>query len=693
MAKKNTIADAYVNLIPSADGFSQKVSKAIDEGTSEGAKSASGGFSNLMTGFAMGIGQAAFGVVEDLGKKAFEVAKSSISAFAEYEQLEGGVQTLFGKQMKMADYIQNASVSAAQAVKDYRFIGTGEAQLMQDAAEAYKTAGLSANEYMELSIQSAASMISSLHGNTEKAANLVNMSIVDMADNVNKMGTSMESVQNAYRGFAKGNFTMLDNLALGYGGTKEEMERLLEDATKLSGVKYDMDSYADIVQAIHRIQEEMGVAGTTADEASTTIQGSLGMMKASWENLIAGIANEDADLGNLFDQLLQTVFGKEPEKEGEKRTNGFLDNILPRIEQVVSGFGEFIQLASAKLPDVFEKYLPGIVNTFTNIIQDIITNLTENSDTIIESIGSMFKTILENAFKLLKSLLSALPVILEVALQLIVTLANGLADFIPELVPTLIDVVVAICDVILDNLGLVVDAALAIIMALVDTWENMDEIVAAVIKIMAKIVSTFIQLLPDIASAAVQIAMTLISTLASEIMNMLTLDFFTESITAIIDAFIDVDWEGIGTRCIDGIVEGFKKSLNKVVDSAKKVGESIKTAFEKVMEIKSPSKVFKEYGEMLDKGLAIGIDSGDSIDATEQLARSINGEFTSTIGDFNASSNTDDAQILNLLSEQNSLLWQILNKNYGRSDNELFKSVQKSAKEYTRQTGSYAFGR
>lgn len=233
---------------------------------------------------------AASGAVALLGKQAVE-------SYADFEQLAGGVETLFG--------------DAAQTV-------------MSNAAQAFRTAGMSANEYMETATASAAAMVSSLAGDTQLAAKLTDMAVTDMSDNINKMGSSAESVQNAYAGFAKGNFTMLDNLKLGYGGTKQEMERLLETAEKLTGVKYSIDSYADIVRAIHAVQVEMGVAGTTAKEASETISGSVGMVKAAWSNLLVGIADDTQDFDKLTDDLVNSV-------------DAAAKNILPRAEVAVGG--------------------------------------------------------------------------------------------------------------------------------------------------------------------------------------------------------------------------------------------------------------------------------------------------------------------------------------------------------------------
>lgn len=276
-----------------------------------------------------------------------EIGKQAVEAYANYEQLAGGVETLFG--------------DSAQRV-------------LNDANQAFKTAGMSMNEYMETSIQSAASLISSLGGDQAKAAEMMNMSITDMADNVNKMGTTMEGVQNAYRGFSRGNFTMLDNLALGFSGTKEGMQELLDKAREISGFKYDISSYADIVEAIHVVQTEMGITGTTAREAATTIQGSLSMTKSAWQNLLVGIADENADFDALVVNLIDsaTMAGK---------------NLIPRIEQVIGGIGNGVEkllpIILDNVPKAISRAAPGILNALKNlgvIVFNSVQNLLTNTD-------------------------------------------------------------------------------------------------------------------------------------------------------------------------------------------------------------------------------------------------------------------------------------------------------------------------
>lgn len=661
MGKKgNTVGDAYVNLIPSAEGFSDGIKKAIDEGTSAGSKSAVSGLSSLGMGFVQGIGQAAFGAVTELGSKVVDVAQSSISSYAEYEQLIGGVETLFG---------------------------TASSRVMRNASDAYISAGLSMNEYME-TVNSMAASLNQATKNEYESVRLADIAVVDMADNANKMGTSMESIQNAYSGFTKQNFTMLDNLKLGYGGTQKEMARLLEDATKISGVKYNIESYADIVKAIHVVQEEMGIAGTTQKEAATTIQGSLSMVKSSWENLISGIANEDADLSSLFEKLLNSVFG-------EDGKGGFVGNILPRIEQALEGLTEFIKIGLQRLPEILNTILPDLAKGFVDVIVGIFDNINENSEEISENLGKIFENLINSALTLVEKLLTTLPTIVNIAMVLITTLANGIAEFIPELIPTIIDVLMAILNVILLNLDYILDAAGKIITALIEgLLGNLDKISLAVFEIMMRIIATFISLLPRIAEVAIEIIFALITGLGTSLMNMLSGEFWNNALNSLVHSFTDIDWDRIGQSVIDGIVQGFKKGWEKLKNTAINMVTSLKDLFTNGFEIHSPSKVFQYYGEMIDTGLAIGMRSGESASSSEDLAKNINNNFKGSLSapGYKSESNMDGQRMLELLSEQNDLLWQILNKNYGRSDNELFQTVQRSAKDYSRKTGKYAFG-
>ena len=290
------IAKAYVQIVPSMQGIQAQLSKSLAptvemSGKESGQKmgnALAGGLKSAASSIGKAFTAAAKAAAVGFGAAAAAVAavgKSALNAYADYEQLVGGVETLFG----------NASD-----------------KVLQNANRAFQTAGLSANEYMETVTSFSASLLHSVGKDTKEAAEYADRALVDMSDNANKMGSNMQDIQNAYQGFAKQNYTMLDNLKLGYGGTKEEMERLIADANKVKQANGEMadlsiDSFADITEAIHIVQTEMGITGTTAKEASTTIQGSVGMMKASWKNLLVGVADDTQDFGGLMDNFVDSV--------------------------------------------------------------------------------------------------------------------------------------------------------------------------------------------------------------------------------------------------------------------------------------------------------------------------------------------------------------------------------------------------
>ena len=297
----------------------------------------SGGKFEKLGGILKGIGVAMGAVAVAAGAAAVKLGKEVISAYADYEQLVGGVDTLFGE--------------ASQSVQGY-------------AENAFKTAGMSANEYMETVTGFSASLIQSLGGDTAKAAQVADMAITDMADNANKMGTDIASIQNAYQGFAKQNYTMLDNLKLGYGGTKSEMERLLADAEKISGIKYDLSSFSDLTEAIHVIQTEMGITGTTALEATETITGSMAGMQSAIGNLMAGLGNANADVGLLIGNVVEAF-------------QNVVKNIVPVIENIVRALPPALDGILQAIGDLLPTLLATVVDLFTQVLTTILTLLPE----------------------------------------------------------------------------------------------------------------------------------------------------------------------------------------------------------------------------------------------------------------------------------------------------------------------------
>lgn len=321
------LGKAYVQIIPSAEGISGSITKLIGGESTEAGKTAG---LNIASGLKTAI---AGGAVVAAGKAIFDDLKTVVSEYANYEQLVGGVETLFK--------------GSANVVKNY-------------ANNAFRTAGLSANEYMETVTSFSASLLQSLGGDTEEAAKKADQAIRDMSDNANKMGSDMQSIQNAYQSFARGQYQLLDNLKLGYGGTKEEMQRLLEDAEAISGIHYDISSYADVVDAIHVIQTEMGITGTTAKEASETISGSINAAKAAWKNLLAGMGNKNADIDRLVKDFVDSV-------------DTAMDNLMPVIDTALLAFGNILD----KLGPIISERMPAFIETMTPIFVDGATAIAE----------------------------------------------------------------------------------------------------------------------------------------------------------------------------------------------------------------------------------------------------------------------------------------------------------------------------
>lgn len=492
---------------------------------------------------------------------------ASVSAYADYEQLVGGVDTLFKESSKK--------------LQDY-------------ANEAYRTAGLSANEYMETVTSFSASLLQSLSGDTEKAADYANEALIDMSDNANKMGTSMESIQWAYQGFAKQNYTMLDNLKLGYGGTKEEMERLLADAEKLTGIKYDISSFADVTKAIHEIQTELGITGTTAEEASTTIQGSINSVKAAWKNLLVGITNPDADWDKLIDNLVNTV-----------TTAG--ENILPAVENALIGVSKLIDslfpIIAQKIPEIIAQILPNLVTTGANVITSLVTGIQQNLPVIAQSA-------IEIISQLLTTFLELLPQIIEMGIQLIASLAEGLAKQIPELIPQIVDCVVLIVETAIDNIDLLVDAGIQLILALADGLiEALPKLIEKVPEIIEKLFNTFVRNFPKIVEAGGKLIGKLIVGLIGALGTLLS---NVPKIISTIVQGLKSGWEALknaGLNLVEGIWEGISGSIQWLKNKIKTWVGNVTSFIKNLFGIHSPSKVFAdEIGKNLGLGLGVGFD-------------------------------------------------------------------------------------
>lgn len=534
----------------------------------------------------------------------------AVSAYADYEQLVGGVETLF---------------------KD------SQDQVMDYANNAYKTAGLSANEYMETVTSFSASLLQSLDGDTSAAADKANLAITDMSDNANKMGTDMTAIQNAYQGFAKSNYTMLDNLKLGYGGTQAEMERLLADAEKISGIKYDISSYADIVDAVHVVQTEMGITGTTAEEAASTIQGSFGMMKSAWQNLVTGMADPDQDLGVLVGNFTDSVV-----------IAG--NNLIPRIQEllprIVEATTSLIGTVSEQLPAILGTVLPSLVEGATNLVTGLMAAL----PSVLSVLADVAPTVINT---LVPALIELLPQITQTGIDVIVSLAQGIADALPQLIPAATDAIIEIVEVLTspENLGNLIDAALAIILALVDGLvDATPKLIAAVPDVIANLVTAIIANMPKILEAGVEITMALadglikaLPELIAAIPNLILgivqgiIDNLPEIIMAgpkiiaalatglieaipdivmvipqlirsIVDTFLSFDWGSIGKNIVEGIKNGFVNMWNSFKQTVENVFTGLVDGVKSFLGIASPSKVFAGIGGYMAEGLGQGFD-------------------------------------------------------------------------------------
>ena len=501
-----------------------------------------------------------------------KIGKDSFNAYADYEQLTGGIETLFGD---------------------------AYGSVMKNADNAYRTAGLSANNYMEQVTSFSASLLQATGKDTEKAAQIADMAMTDMADNANKMGTSMESIQNAYQGFAKQNYTMLDNLKLGYGGTKEEMQRLLADAEKLTGVKYDISNLADVYSAIHAVQDELGITGTTAKEASTTIQGSVGMMKGAWDNLLVGVADDNADFDALMNNFVDSVV-----------TVG--ENVIPRVEIIIGGVGVLLSSLIQNVIPMLIAEIPGILNTaLPSIItagNALLSSLTAVLPGVVDAVVAALPLIISG-------ILGFLPELLNAGILIIMSLINGLNGVVPEILDTMVSVILLLVSSITepDMLTSLVMSAVTMILTLANGLiDAVPQLLPAIPVIITNIVMALINLLPELIPVAIQL-MTFwgkeLITAIPILVNMLPIIF-----DAIINAFEGVDWSSIGKNIIDGLINGLKSMVSGLGNAVVNIAKGVADSFKSTLGIHSPSTLFMEYGVYTGEGYAIGIDkSADEI--------------------------------------------------------------------------------
>lgn len=590
----SNIAKAYVQVIPSAKGIKGKLTDIFgSEGNSAGTS-----FGNSLIGKVKGL-IAAAGIGKALG--------DSLLAGANLQQSLGGIETLF---------------------KDSADI------VIKNAEQAYKTAGMSANSYMEMVTGFSASLLQGLSGDTEKAAAVADMALTDMADNANKMGTSMELIQNAYQGFAKQNYTMLDNLKLGYGGTKTEMERLLADAQKLTGIKYDISNLSDVYEAIHVIQEEMGITGTTALESAATFTGSLASMKAAFSDLLANLAT-GRDIRGSLDALGETVFIFAQDNllpmvgnvlselptvlesalsmaiRGLNVAANNADALVQMGVDLVTGIGTAVisaapylleaglNLVSAlgnallsadwasigsttisALRDNLDIAAGEILGTDGNIVQSVLTAITTHLPNLLSGGSSMVVSVVNG-------LLQQLPFLLQTGGQLAEQLISTLISFAPEILSAGVTLVLNLANGLIQNLPAVITSAISILGQLIATiLSHLPQLLESGISLIGQLAAGLIQAIPQVLAAIPQI------------------------INSIVSTFKGWNWREIGSNIVSGIANGISSGASAIISAAQSAARAALNAAKRFLGIASPSKVMRDQvGKFIPEGMAIGIEA------------------------------------------------------------------------------------
>lgn len=520
------IGKAYIQIVPSTGGIEGAIQSMLDPEAERAGNSAGGKFSNAFGGFLKGAAAVATTAIASATTGIVALTKSAYDSYADYEQLVGGVETLFGSAYtSVEEFAENEGISLDYAAQAFERYQSRQETVLNNASNAYMTAGLSANEYMETVTGFAAALNNSLGENAWQSANYADMAIIDMSDNANKMGTSMESIQNAYMGFSKQNFTMLDNLKLGYGGTKTEMERLLHDAEEIAGYEFgslDVNNFANVVEAINIIQNDLGIAGTTAKEAASTLSGSASMVGAAWSNLVTGLGDENADISGLIDNLLSSV-------------TSLLSNATPRIEQIFMGISTMVT-----------ELLPQVISMAIDIITNNLPTLLDASVQMIDAIG---KALIDNAPKLMDAallivttiadlIMNNLPTIIELGVTLLISLIEGITAALPDLINSIVELIPTIVNTLINYLPLILKAGMDLLLGLIKgIISALPELIKTLPQIIDTTINTLLGMLPEIIECGVELLTALVDNLPAIIDAIVTV--LPEIIDAVISALID----------------------------------------------------------------------------------------------------------------------------------------------------------
>ena len=521
------------------------------------------------------------------------------------------------------EYAQSVGKSVSDIQGKYDSLMSAQNVVLENANKAYMTAGMSANEYMDTVTGFSASLISSLGGDTNKAADYANSALVDMSDNANKMGTDMESIKNAYQGFAKQNYTMLDNLKLGYGGTQEEMKRLLSDAEKLTGQRYDISSFADITQAIHAIQTQMDITGTTAKEASTTISGSWGSLKAAFQNVLVGLTTG----GDMFDQSLDALINT---------AVTFGQNIIPAIKGALSGVGYLIEglapVIGETIPPLINDLAPTLANSAVSLISSLVNGLTQNATQFSECLSNMI-------IVAVAGISTVVPQLLDAASKIVSNLMQGLTNSMPQIVNGAVTLIEGLVNGLVNNIPLLIMGAVQLVASLANGLiANLPRIIDAGVNLITGIVSASYSMMPQIIQNGMQLVVNLAVGLVRAIPQLIAA--LPRITGAIVKGFKSVNWFDLGLQLIKSIWEGIKsigsEMWNGVKEKTSELWGGVKNVVsEKLNNIKS---AYDAHGGGL-KGATFAAIEGvkeyyrTGYDAINQLTGGKLGEVVNAVGE------------------------------------------------------------
>lgn len=566
------LGQAYVQIMPSAKGIKGSIEKELGGEATSAGKSAGSKIATAIKGAIVAAG---------IGK----IIGTALTEGGNLQQSLGGVETLFK--------------DSADKVKQY-------------ANEAYRTAGLSANDYMENVTSFSASLLQSMGGDTEKAAEKANMAMVDMSDNANKFGSDMESIQNAYQGFAKQNYTMLDNLKLGYGGTKAEMERLLADASKLTGVKYDINNLADVYDAIHAVQVELGVTGTTALESAETLSGSFASMKSAFSNFLGNLA-----LGQDVTTSLQAL--------AETVSIFLFNNFLPMIGNILfalpGAIVTFVQEATPYFLEAGAQFINQLANGITIGFPNLLANM---------------ETIITNAMLLITK---NLPLFLEQGIEIIKNVSNGILKSIPQIIESAGNIINTFIRFIMTNLPVILAAGKDLLLSLADgIIKNLPAIVESAIQAISNFIDTIVKNYPEYFKTGSKIIVELITGIVSRLPDLINvaLSLMLRFVEMVISKIPDIF--SAGKDIVRGLWEGIESLAGWIKDKIYGFVESIGNTIKDFFGINSPSTLMAEYGRYIDEGLAEGIEGNADkpLSAMNKVASGINSTIQTITDTANA---------------------------------------------------------